>query len=236
MKRLELVSELRRESRPHCAVCGETMRDIPRTCGRCEAPYHVECWHYNDGCAIYGCEPRRVRPAMAAKVEYETSPAALTALGGPLFGTLLGAVAVMAMALVLHPDHTTYSKWCSDAAFWIGCGALLGGLTGCTVRGMDDHDRILFSGFAGPGLAAWALGTALSVLIVGGQVLLGAVILLPFVMLFSVVMIPFAVPCAYLTGFFNDPARTSLTQLAMVLCLVMLALMEFGLALSFGGR
>lgn len=41
-----------------CAVCQAPLQageDIV-TCPDCEAPYHRECWDYNGGCGLYGCD------------------------------------------------------------------------------------------------------------------------------------------------------------------------------------
>ncbi len=47
----------RRKDTPTCGICqcpvaaGEPLRGCPQ----CRAPYHAECWDYNQGCALYGC-------------------------------------------------------------------------------------------------------------------------------------------------------------------------------------
>ena len=43
---------------PACPVCGchvLTNEDIHK-CPGCDTPHHSECWHYNEGCAIYACD------------------------------------------------------------------------------------------------------------------------------------------------------------------------------------
>lgn len=45
-----------------CPVCSEAVRFSRRACLRCDAQHHEECWEYNRGCGIYGCQ---VRPAAA---------------------------------------------------------------------------------------------------------------------------------------------------------------------------
>lgn len=40
-----------------CAICQSpiTPHEAAAPCPGCQAPYHVECWEENQGCAIYGC-------------------------------------------------------------------------------------------------------------------------------------------------------------------------------------
>lgn len=46
-----------------CPVCGEAIGVAPTRCRICDAPHHFDCWEYNDGCGVYGCnaqpKPRR---------------------------------------------------------------------------------------------------------------------------------------------------------------------------------
>lgn len=39
-----------------CGVCGEAV-NLPSAlfCGRCRAPYHVDCWHFVGTCSVFGC-------------------------------------------------------------------------------------------------------------------------------------------------------------------------------------
>lgn len=39
-----------------CAVCGDLLGERVRRCPRCETPHHQDCWTYNQGCAVFGCE------------------------------------------------------------------------------------------------------------------------------------------------------------------------------------
>lgn len=65
---LAILGELRRDAgsgarvsvkalvaQGHCPVCGETPEGRPKRCGTCAAEYHLECWSYLGGCAIFGC-------------------------------------------------------------------------------------------------------------------------------------------------------------------------------------
>src|SRR5688572_1813672 len=39
-----------------CRVCGAPLVHDVVQCSKCETPHHRDCWEYNRGCAIYGCE------------------------------------------------------------------------------------------------------------------------------------------------------------------------------------
>ena len=44
----------------HCRICGcplEAHKAV--SCSKCSVPFHKECWHYNDGCGIYGCGSKK---------------------------------------------------------------------------------------------------------------------------------------------------------------------------------
>jgi hypothetical protein len=46
-----------------CPVCSGAIAvpcnpAVVRWCRDCRTPHHWECWRYNDGCAVYGCDPR----------------------------------------------------------------------------------------------------------------------------------------------------------------------------------
>lgn len=46
-----------------CPVCGEFVDEYQRIhCASCGAPHHLDCWQYNQSCAIFGCKnPHYVR-------------------------------------------------------------------------------------------------------------------------------------------------------------------------------
>ena len=41
----------------NCSICmtGVETGDESTSCPACQAPYHLECWTENGGCAVYGC-------------------------------------------------------------------------------------------------------------------------------------------------------------------------------------
>lgn len=48
-----------------CPVCGEGVGAAPTRCLICDAPHHFDCWEYNEGCGVYGCnaQPKTRKPA-----------------------------------------------------------------------------------------------------------------------------------------------------------------------------
>jgi len=38
-----------------CPVCASAAGAMTRKCDRCETAYHLDCWDYNEHCAVYGC-------------------------------------------------------------------------------------------------------------------------------------------------------------------------------------
>jgi len=42
-----------REITGNCSVCNQPANE--KKCPRCGVPYHLTCWNYNQGCAVYGC-------------------------------------------------------------------------------------------------------------------------------------------------------------------------------------
>ncbi|MBI4860485.1 MAG: redoxin domain-containing protein [Candidatus Riflebacteria bacterium] len=41
-----------------CRVCAQPVAsDQCTVCPRCGAPHHQDCWAYNGGCTVYGCDP-----------------------------------------------------------------------------------------------------------------------------------------------------------------------------------
>jgi len=41
-----------------CAICTTVLREPLVRCGRCQSPFHQECWDYTGRCATYGCDPK----------------------------------------------------------------------------------------------------------------------------------------------------------------------------------
>lgn len=41
-----------------CLICGQSLGESTQSCDHCHTPYHLDCWSYNTGCAVFGC----VRP------------------------------------------------------------------------------------------------------------------------------------------------------------------------------
>lgn len=53
-----------------CPVCQSALgEDTLVECPACHAMYHSECWQYNSGCAVYGCDQTpEVRPLDASEI------------------------------------------------------------------------------------------------------------------------------------------------------------------------
>jgi len=62
-----------------CPVCGCGFAgdDERHVCPGCDTPHHVECWAYNEGCAIYACDGRAPEPTVAVPVPGRLPQAAL---------------------------------------------------------------------------------------------------------------------------------------------------------------
>tara|TARA_B100002052_G_scaffold286425_1_gene300298 strand:+ start:551 stop:1393 length:843 start_codon:yes stop_codon:yes gene_type:complete len=56
-----------------CQVCGEDILSDMVFCRRCKTPHHIECWHYNGSCSIFGCQETRYSVPMVADSVTETS-------------------------------------------------------------------------------------------------------------------------------------------------------------------
>ncbi len=56
------VVEMVLSERARCPVCGVQVEFEPYYCQQCHAVHHRECWHYNEGCAVYGCNPTTKEP------------------------------------------------------------------------------------------------------------------------------------------------------------------------------
>jgi hypothetical protein len=50
-----------------CAICQSPFAPEEATCAcpDCNTPYHQECWDYNQGCAVYGCEQTPVTEGLS---------------------------------------------------------------------------------------------------------------------------------------------------------------------------
>jgi hypothetical protein len=53
-------------SEQRCAYCREWLESIVSTvrCFRCNAPYHLECFQTNSGCAVFGCREQQATATM----------------------------------------------------------------------------------------------------------------------------------------------------------------------------
>lgn len=83
-------------SSPECPVCAGEIDERQRVvCPRCETPHHLDCYSYNQGCAIFGCDPSRAPTPLAKKgtplsplAEFRLPQASLT-VRLALFGTVV---------------------------------------------------------------------------------------------------------------------------------------------------
>jgi len=50
--------ETREQMTGHCPICTTVLKEPLVRCGRCQSPYHQECWDYAGRCATYGCDPK----------------------------------------------------------------------------------------------------------------------------------------------------------------------------------
>lgn len=181
-----------------CPICGiEPMEGCPR-CERCEAPHHEDCWTYNDGCGIYGCDPARAR-RIAGRTplpDRATEPGRASA-----FGAMVGVSSVV-LALVL--TTCLEGRGMHPASFaWALPALALGAWAGPRLSHTKQVGRILFYGILGPGL---------TMLIPCAPFLLfepPSWVVALMVMFYSLVTVPLSLPCAFLTAMFNDPRRAS---------------------------
>jgi hypothetical protein len=60
-----------------CPVCGEGVGAAPTRCRICDAPHHFDCWEYNEGCGVYGCNAQPKPRAKAADAGTVDLPAKL---------------------------------------------------------------------------------------------------------------------------------------------------------------
>ncbi len=52
------------ESEVTCQICGECIADKFVTCEKCQTPHHPDCWEYNGGCSIFGCQSKSEGPSI----------------------------------------------------------------------------------------------------------------------------------------------------------------------------
>ncbi len=50
------VTNVERSAHPDCPVCGDPTKVNVKLCPDCDTPHHEECWKYQDGCSMYGCQ------------------------------------------------------------------------------------------------------------------------------------------------------------------------------------
>ena len=222
----------RHEPGAHCAICGVGLSGIRRVCGRCETPYHTDCWTYNGGCAIYGCAPAKLRHSSKLETtgrvfDRPTSPQ--DPFSGAVFGALLGVLVLAGVTGSFHAmSGSTSGSYLKDALPWISCAATLGMFTGATVRGPSDTSRITTCGLLGPGLTAWGLLCLCGLVqrTPGPAAIATALFLLPFVLVCSLITVPLSWPCAYIASAFNDPERSHTSRILWLATVAALVVAE----------
>ncbi len=109
-----------------CRVCGAPMVQQLVRCPKCETPHHRDCWEYNVGCAIYGCNATQFTPlaggsgAEPAIVSVE-EPSLLEGISRWLGGLFQPQPAVPLPAL--DRDRTELELERKEVTRWIGAGA-----------------------------------------------------------------------------------------------------------------
>ena len=70
--------------RKQCEICGEPLTARPCViCQRCHTLHHLDCWHYNEGCSVYGCRSRCCEAPENIKVDGEIAiPEAISISAG----------------------------------------------------------------------------------------------------------------------------------------------------------
>jgi hypothetical protein len=60
---LSIVSSPERtDEAPECLVCAQRITTGRQAfCTACETPHHLDCWLYNERCALFGCGGERYR-------------------------------------------------------------------------------------------------------------------------------------------------------------------------------
>ncbi|MBI3892338.1 MAG: redoxin domain-containing protein [Candidatus Wallbacteria bacterium] len=87
-----------------CPVCAGTIDERRRVvCPRCDTPHHLDCYSYNQGCAIFGCDPGRPATPLPKKGR-PLAPMAdfrLPAVSATTRIVLFGAVVLMSSLTIL---------------------------------------------------------------------------------------------------------------------------------------
>ena len=118
---------------PACPVCGchvLTNEDIHK-CPGCDTPHHSECWHYNEGCAIYACDgkprqellpepPKRLGSiALDGRFEFYDERAPANSIERAILSATI--LVIVAAALI---QYGFMAAFFTVALFWYGAKAL----------------------------------------------------------------------------------------------------------------
>jgi hypothetical protein len=119
------------------------------SCPACATPHHRDCWEYNHGCSIYGCNPPAVAdshlPAATAAAAPDQDLPAAVPWGTP--GELrnlqvkLGAASAVLVALILLATFTTLAGVVGALAAALAAAAALGGGRHADRSDGEDHDQ-----------------------------------------------------------------------------------------------
>lgn len=170
---------------PNCEVCGEPVSTgSSLECGRCDAPYHVDCWHFVGRCSIFGCDstvssqgggpnlPRPAEPMGVITIDESTRPpvrvdlvvqgwlrrvrAAASSMPRTLAAAGAGAVfAYTAMqAFILVMGHYFYAGALESAAWQM---LMLGGVYGLVAPFAAPGQHRAPLRVAARAMAAWGI-------------------------------------------------------------------------------
>jgi hypothetical protein len=84
-----------------CPICGACLSRPTASCPRCHTAHHLECWEYNGGCSIYGCESRPVSPS--------ASPVVPPAVNRMMWGSVALLTLLTAITIVRHACAPVHS-------------------------------------------------------------------------------------------------------------------------------